>query len=284
MSYSYEAVLKASLFLLSAVSFTVICTPPNGLPSSSLPPRPSFKSPSDIFSAKMREWVLLFAALYVLPLEVKLYWLASLNEAIYILRTESVHLSPLFLVTAFLSIAGGFIRYLCYRTLAGAFTFELVPVGERCAGPDPDGKKKSAKLVTNGPYAIVRHPSYTGMALNVVGCARMHFVDGVFVRSLGTWAVFLAAIWVLVMGTISVLLAIRATEEDEVMQKQFGEEWEQWQERVSSRAPLDMPPITTPRYSTYKRSILHIFDATSRWRRILGAEEDGLNSHPSGST
>ncbi|KAK7060742.1 hypothetical protein VNI00_000474 [Paramarasmius palmivorus] len=220
-----QILAKALLVLLSAASFTVICTPPNGFPGSS-GPRPSFKKG---FSSEVREWILTFVPPHLFPLQKKLYWLASLNEVVHIFRSDSEHLSPLFIAAAASSISGGLIRYLCYRALTEAFTLDLVPVGTR--------SDKAAKLITNGPYSIVRHPSYTGVILNFVGSVAVHVVEGSWVRSTPSMLSILV-FWVLgvpcvvIMLVCCISLVARTNEEDEMVHKQFGEEWENWKTRV----------------------------------------------------
>ncbi|KAG2126910.1 hypothetical protein DEU56DRAFT_959007, partial [Suillus clintonianus] len=53
------------------------------------------------------------------------------------------------------------IRLWCFRTLGRFFTFEL-------------GVRKGHKLVTTGPYAVVRHQSYAGAALLSIGLFILH--------------------------------------------------------------------------------------------------------------
>ena len=56
---------------------------------------------------------------------------------------------------------GGLIRYKCYRALGSMFTFEM-------------SIREGHVLVTSGPYAIVRHPAYTGAILVVIGIFLVH--------------------------------------------------------------------------------------------------------------
>jgi protein-S-isoprenylcysteine O-methyltransferase Ste14 len=105
---------------------------------------------------------------------------------------------------------------------------DLVPVGAR--------SDKAAKLITHGPYSIVRHPSYTGVILNFLGSITVHVVEGSWVRS--TPSMFsMLAFWVL--GTPCALVIIvccislvARTNEDEMVHRQFGDEWENWKRRV----------------------------------------------------
>ena len=59
---------------------------------------------------------------------------------------QQLVLSPTFLATCVIGAAAAAFRYQCYRILGKYFTYEL---------PVRDGQK----LVTEGPYGYVRHPS-----------------------------------------------------------------------------------------------------------------------------
>lgn len=73
----------------------------------------------------------------------------------------SLYPSPTFLLGTCLASAGGYIRYCCYRELGHLFTFEMSIMKEH-------------KLITTGPYAIVRHPAYTGAVCTIVGIVLLH--------------------------------------------------------------------------------------------------------------
>ena len=74
---------------------------------------------------------------------------------------ERICVSWLFLVGTLVTILGGLIRYKCYRALGRMFTFEM-------------SIRKNHKLITSGPYAIVRHPSYVGVILVASGLMLIH--------------------------------------------------------------------------------------------------------------
>ena len=80
----------------------------------------------------------------------------------------SFYLSPIYILGSFLLYAGTILRVFCYHTLGRHFTFELA-------------FKKDHKLITNGPYAFVRHPSYLGLIvalsnkLQLLWLARLHW-------------------------------------------------------------------------------------------------------------
>ncbi|KAJ7233385.1 hypothetical protein C8J57DRAFT_1532523 [Mycena rebaudengoi] len=75
-------------------------------------------------------------------------------------------------------------------------------------------------LITSGPYAIVRHPSYSGALLAALGVALCHL-------SPGTWLV-----WAVGASVICAALTSRIRKEDAMLQKNFGREWDEWAARV----------------------------------------------------
>ena len=65
-------------------------------------------------------------------------------------------LSPLYLFGVLLLAIGAAMRQVCYDALGRFFTFQLAVFKEH-------------KLVTSGPYSIVRHPSYTALLIARTG-------------------------------------------------------------------------------------------------------------------
>ncbi|KAG6868919.1 hypothetical protein C0993_007693 [Termitomyces sp. T159_Od127] len=74
---------------------------------------------------------------------------------------DKLGFSSLFFIGTFFMALGGFIRYHCYRELGQLFTFEL-------------SLRADHKLVTTGPYSVVRHPGYLGVVLCVSGVVIWH--------------------------------------------------------------------------------------------------------------
>src|SRR6185503_7448353 len=78
------------------------------------------------------------------------------------------------------------------------------------------------KLATSGPYALVRHPIYSGMLgmLLATGLAITH------------WAALLAALLTFLIGT-----TIRVRSEEKLLREAFGEQFETYARRVRAIVP-----------------------------------------------
>jgi protein-S-isoprenylcysteine O-methyltransferase Ste14 len=122
----------------------------------------------------------------------------------------------------------GAIRLLTYRELGPSFTFELAP---------------PSKLVTTGIYAYAQHPSYVPAALVTLASAALnHNFDGWMACYLPTRVVELtsscrnpsmlvgALIWV-------VVIVVRIREEEAMLKKVFGAEWETWHRKTARLIP-----------------------------------------------
>ena len=76
------------------------------------------------------------------------------------------------------------------------------------------------RLITQGPYSIVRHPMYAGLSIAIVG------------------GLFLYQTWTMVMLLILPIgLSIRARREEQVLAFEFGDEWQQYCKRVPAWIP-----------------------------------------------
>ncbi|MGB2632335.1 MAG: isoprenylcysteine carboxylmethyltransferase family protein [Candidatus Acidiferrum sp.] len=81
--------------------------------------------------------------------------------------------------------------------------------------------KEDHELITSGPYALVRHPIYTGLLFAIVGCA----------LGRGEWRGVLAV--ALVFGALWQKLKL----EEKWMRAQFGESYEAYSRRVAALVP-----------------------------------------------
>jgi protein-S-isoprenylcysteine O-methyltransferase Ste14 len=76
------------------------------------------------------------------------------------------------------------------------------------------------QLITTGPYAIVRHPMYTGLIVSALGGLLLY----------RTWTV----VFLLV---ISFGVLARAWREEQVLSRQFGENWREYSRHVPAFFP-----------------------------------------------
>lgn len=134
-----------------------------------------------------------------------------------------VRITPWWLAGCALMTAGASLRLACYHTMGRLFTWELT-------------LKKDHSLVTNGPYSVVRHPSYTGSVMIGVGVVLCYFSPGSWYRECVGWEtvmskVFTAAVVLNSLG-IPLMLLGRVSTEDEVLRKEFGPEWESYAKRT----------------------------------------------------
>ncbi|KAG1800018.1 uncharacterized protein BJ212DRAFT_1468365 [Suillus subaureus] len=136
-------------------------------------------------------------------------------------------ITPAFLVGSIAVAIGGVLRLYCISTLGKFWSFQL-------------SVRKEHRLVTSGPYSVVRHPSYTGLLLQSAGFAVMHGSQGSWMRQSGILQVpfikvltvtsFFVFITLATWGSIS-----RPAVEDEMLRRALGEEWENWAKEVRYR-------------------------------------------------
>ncbi|KAI0311067.1 hypothetical protein OF83DRAFT_1177928 [Amylostereum chailletii] len=136
--------------------------------------------------------------------------------------------SPLLLLGTLSTLCGAVLRKWCFATLGRLFTFEISIMPAHL-------------LVTSGPYAYVRHPSYTGIFLTLGGATAVLGARGAWVRECGllegegvvAWVC--AVLWIMKCGYAMLSTARRGPIEDEQLRKQFGKVWEEYAGRVRYR-------------------------------------------------
>ncbi|RDX44038.1 hypothetical protein OH76DRAFT_1360355 [Lentinus brumalis] len=130
---------------------------------------------------------------------------------------------PRFLAGLVFVWAGALLRLWSYHTLGELFTFEVVV-------------KSDHRLITSGPYAHVRHPAYTGIALLLLGVQLIQFGSGGYVSAChsagGSAAMWVARSWQLASAYVLVSLSRRCRVEDGELARKFGDAWVEYAEAV----------------------------------------------------
>ncbi|KAG2031139.1 hypothetical protein BDR03DRAFT_1016388 [Suillus americanus] len=234
------SLLKIPFILVSAIGIHISLTSPSPTPSSTEKVVPSsFESAIEWFlklrSAellKISAWAASSAevanilAIYIGP--------SQIPEGIYDARAvrflRALHpmpITPAFLVGSIAVAIGGVLRLYCMSTLGKFWSFHL-------------SVRKEHRLVTSGPYSVVRHPSYTGLLLQSVGIAFMYGSQESWMRQSGILQlpfvkVFAMTGFFLFITSAAWVSINRPAEEDQMLQRALGAEWENWAEKVRYR-------------------------------------------------
>jgi protein-S-isoprenylcysteine O-methyltransferase Ste14 len=168
------------------------------------------------------------------------YWILSASAVKTTAREESwqsqiAYSAPLWLA-AILLIGGGrwflsarflpresWIVVIGVLIAAGGFAFTIW--ARRHLGANWSGRvtvKEGHELVRTGPYAVVRHPIYTGLTLAFLGTA----------VAVGEWRAVLA----LVIAVAS--FCYKLTIEERVMTETFGREYNEYRRRTKALIPF----------------------------------------------
>ena len=144
-------------------------------------------------------------------------------DGLYQTEKYSRCITPATITGTLLMCAGAAIRVLAYRALGQLFTFRL-------------SIRKDHHLITTGPYAVVRHPSYSGAMLYLIGTGVALLGPRSVYSELGLWR---KPYWNAVGAIDAVMLIfvysagiMRMYEEDRVMREQFKDEWTEWAKRT----------------------------------------------------
>jgi protein-S-isoprenylcysteine O-methyltransferase Ste14 len=88
--------------------------------------------------------------------------------------------------------------------------------------------KEGQELVSTGPYALVRHPIYTGLLVALAGTA---LYDGCWRALLGL-ALFAISFW------------LKARSEENLLEREFGEQYDAYRARTPMLIPTLRPPAS----------------------------------------
>ncbi|KDQ23054.1 hypothetical protein PLEOSDRAFT_1114266 [Pleurotus ostreatus PC15] len=134
--------------------------------------------------------------------------------------------STMMITATCMGLAMNVIRLWCFATLGAQFDFQV-------------NIKKAHRLITSGPYAVVRHPSYTTgycvfIAVTVVMFSEDHWFSFCARRSAVGRVV--GWVWLVELALVGYnFLVVRTNIEDEGLKKHFGKEWDEWAGRVPYR-------------------------------------------------
>jgi protein-S-isoprenylcysteine O-methyltransferase Ste14 len=85
----------------------------------------------------------------------------------------------------------------------------------------PMSRKEEPELVTNGPYAFVRHPIYTGIMLAILGTA-----------------IAVSVFWALMLIVFAPYFVYSARREEELMCEQFPAQYQEYMRRTKMIVPF----------------------------------------------
>jgi protein-S-isoprenylcysteine O-methyltransferase Ste14 len=149
---------------------------------------------------------------------------SSIHESLHAI--EQIRTARIFLVGCILVNIGAGIRVSCFHTLGRLFTFE-------------PAMRKDHKLVTTGPYALVRHPAYSGGYLMIIGIVLCHISSGSWLRESGAMenqiVKGLFSGWVISLAALFGATIARINKEDDALRVEFGKSWETWASNVKYR-------------------------------------------------
>ncbi|KAF8063938.1 hypothetical protein FPV67DRAFT_1451189 [Lyophyllum atratum] len=136
---------------------------------------------------------------------------------------DDLRLTPLAVAGSLITVAGCWLRLKAFRTLKELYTFEITI-------------RENHKLVTTGPYGVIRHPGYAAFSTVFLGLCCWFGGRGSWVRESGVLETIAGKTFVglfTVMYTrMFVGLLQRMPAEDRLMKASFGEEWERWARQV----------------------------------------------------
>jgi len=175
------------------------------------------------FSTALLEILVVLA--YTYPSTPLSNWvLAHLTHSSFL--NSTLFTNPIYLLAWAASVIAAIVRKRCYAEMGTLFTSDV-------------GILKNHRLVTTGPYAWVRHPSYTTALLTTHGVFICHCLPGAYFMEelsvlLSPSIVQTSAIALTLVNVIAgaVILEKRIGMENEMLRKEFGSQWDDWVRRV----------------------------------------------------
>jgi len=142
---------------------------------------------------------------------------------------SGISIHPIFLLGSLLVGGGTFLRMVCYRHLGKYFTFDLRLLQDH-------------RLITDGPYGVVRHPSYTGGIVVIFGLAIAQMGPGSWWEAQNLWKSAIGRVlggyWVFAIASFVYIMVRRTKFEDDVLRNEFKDQWRAW----SIKTPWKLVP------------------------------------------
>lgn len=236
------ALARVLLLVIAATLQTLSVAPPNPTPDEAHQER--FRKPTSTYTSpdndarkteegsRPDEWTRLkkqkmrsrLGSFYFPYAFVVSFWALVVLEVPRSFDHDSDPLNPRFVLGAFVTSLASMLRLASFRALGHHFTYQLAIL-------------PSHKLVTTGPYAYVRHPSYVALPLIVSGCASSFTSRGTVLREWIGESRTDGVVLSVLIGMLYVLWRFvkRAEVEDRVLKEEFGKEWEEWARVVKYR-------------------------------------------------
>ncbi|TCD62699.1 hypothetical protein EIP91_006560 [Steccherinum ochraceum] len=243
MATQAASLYRIPFLILNAIMGQIATMPPNRTPGNEELKRYDINKNRDPLTAVMSwylpTFVLVMQALNISELYITLAAafpsirvpsaLSTLLSSPSLIQplSSSLRVTPILVGGTLLGCFGALLRLACYRHLGRHFTFELA-------------LRKEHKLITDGPYSFVRHPSYLGSTLYFAGLLACQFTEGSWWVEGGMWSTALGKVvgtwWLAYVAFLLVsMVIIRTPREDKVLKEEFGEQWVKWQKQTPYR-------------------------------------------------
>ncbi|KAI9926591.1 hypothetical protein ASPWEDRAFT_45304 [Aspergillus wentii DTO 134E9] len=143
---------------------------------------------------------------------------SSLNPALFSWSLQAT-------IILSVSLFGGYLRLLAYHQLRENFTFKL---------------SRPSQLVKSGIYAYVQHPSYIGFLAVICGYSALVLRVGGLL-SCWTGHIPVSGVvyggWTLIVAPLLVCLPARILDEERMLRRCFGKEWEEYNRSTARLVP-----------------------------------------------
>lgn len=248
--HGYAAAVKIALLLATGVSCHYSLTPPHiAAPTTVVAKKTLFERGVQWVTFCSKVCIAFFGhkATHAHLTRQTMVWMMALTDALatFVAWNELpfnrtghplLRISPAMVFGAVAVIFANLLRQRCFKELGRLFTFEI-------------SIQTDHTLITTGPYAVVRHPSYLGIYLTLLGSTLVGLAPGAWLRHylfrtalFGSYRLLpdfgqvvvaiLVVFWLVKTCFVFKCTHRRLGIEDSALQKVFGREWEAYARRV----------------------------------------------------